>query len=213
MKKEAILILMMLASFSLVATGCGSKYMLSGTWYSDASEDTPAYIFYDDGKVEIGGDRYTYAMTDPDALQIDMDGDILDAVIDRETDEIALLDADGEVQAGLYKGQSDAAAAFAAKSNALAAAMTDALAGSWIMEDGDAEMEFYGDKCTVVSVHKDKEVKTIYQVVYPQEGRIQYVSSGSEVVAEFSVEIQGSSLVFTDEDGSATKYIRKEEAK
>lgn len=210
MKKETVVILMMLAGFSLIAAGCSSKYMLSGTWYSDANEDTPAYIFYDTGEVQIGEVRYTYEMTDKDALRIDLDGNAQNGVIDRHTDAITLLDADGKAQISLYAAQSDAAAAFEAKSNALAAAMTDALAGSWIIEDGDTVMNFDGDKCTMASIHEGKEIKTVYQVLYPAERKIQFVTSGSEVVAEFNVKIDGDTLTFTDEDGSATKYIRKE---
>lgn len=210
MKKETVVILMMLAGFSLIAAGCSSKYMLSGTWYSDANEDTLAYVFYDTGEVQIGEARYTYEMTDQDALRIDLDGDMQNGTIDRQTDEITLFDADGKAQTRLYAAQSDAAAAFAAKSNALAATMTDALAGSWIIEDGDTVMNFDGDKCTMAGIHEGKEVKTVYQVLYPEENRLQFISSGSEVVAEFHVKINGDTLTFTDEDRRATKYIRKE---
>lgn len=210
MKKESALILLMLTAFSLIAAGCSSKYMLSGTWYSDEGKDTPAYIFYDNGQVQIGENSYVYEMTDKDTLSIELDIDAQTAVIDRDTDEITLLDADGKEIVRLYKAQSEAAASFQTKANALTAEMTDTLSGSWMMEGGEVTMTFNGDKCTMVSVHESKEVKTVYQVAYPEAAKIQFVSSGSEVVAEFEVSISGDTLTFTDEDGNTTKYVRKE---
>lgn len=210
MKKEAVLILVMLAGFSLVAAGCGSKYMLSGTWYSDEGKETPAYVFYDNGQVQIGEDRYNYEMTDKDTLRIDLDIDAQAAVIDRDTDEITLLDADGKEIARMYKSQSEAAASFETKADALAAEMTDTLSGGWRMEGGEVTMIIDGDKCTMAMNHDGKVVKTVYQTAYPEAGKIQFISSGSEVVAEFTFSISGDTLTFTDEDGNVTKYVRKE---
>lgn len=210
MKKEALLILAILAGFSLVAAGCSSKYMLSGTWYSDEGKVTPAYVFYDNGQVQIGEDSYNYEMTDQDTLRIELDADAQAAVIDRDAEVITLLDADGKEIARLYKSQSEAAASFETKANALAAEMEDTLSGSWMMEGGGAAMAFDGDKCTMTTTHEGKEVKTVYQAAYPKEGRIQFISSGSEVVAEFAFSISSDALTFTDEEGNITKYVRKE---
>ncbi|MGC2873579.1 hypothetical protein ACDL92_09855 [Ihubacter sp. mB4P-1] len=210
MKKEALLIVVMLAGFSLVAAGCSSKYMLSGTWYSDEDEATPTYVFYDNGKVEIGDDRYAYKMTDKDTLRIELDIDAMAAVIDRDTDEITLLDKDGKEIARLYKVQSEAAASFQTKEDALAVEMTDMLSGSWMMEGGEVTMIVDGDKCTMVTTHEGRQVKTVYQAAYPEADKIQFISSGNEVVAEFIFSISSDTLAFTDEDGNTTKYVRKE---
>ena len=211
MKKETVLVLMMLAAFSLLAVGCGEgKYMLSGTWYSDEGETTPAYVFYDSGSVKIGDSEMEYEMTGTDAMVIYRKDFEQTAILDRDMNEIMLLDADGKECSRLYKAQSAAAAAFVAKADMLSAAMEDTLTGSWSMKNGEVTMSFDQDKCTMVTVHKGEPVKTVYQVAYPEAGKIQFISSGNEVVAEFDVKMSDGMLTFTDEDENVTKYVRKE---
>ena len=149
-------------------------------------------------------------MTDKDTLRIELDIDAMAAVIDRDTDEITLLDKDGKEIARLYKVQSEAAASFQTKEDALAVEMTDMLSGSWMMEGGEVTMIVDGDKCTMVTTHEGKQVKTVYQAAYPEADKIQFISSGNEVVAEFIFSISSDTLAFTDEDGNTTKYVRKE---
>ena len=80
----------------------------------------------------------------------------------------------------------------------------------WMMEGGEVTMIVDGDKCTMVTTHEGKQVKTVYQAAYPEADKIQFISSGNEVVAEFIFSISSDTLAFTDEDGNTTKYVRKE---
>ncbi|MGC2874005.1 hypothetical protein ACDL92_12020 [Ihubacter sp. mB4P-1] len=211
MKKGRILILLMLTAFSLLAAGCGEgKYVLSGTWYADESADIPTYVFYDSGQVKIGDAKYAYEVSGEDALVIHMNAFNQTALVDRDTKIITLFSADGKETCQLFSSPAEAAKSHETKSGALAAEMSTVLSGSWMMEDGNTTMTFEGDTCAMTASHEGQEVKTRYKVIYPAEGRVQFVTDGSEVAAEFTVEQEKDTLVFIDEDGEKVKYVRKE---
>lgn len=206
MRKKIILAIMILTA-SLFMGACSGKYMLSGTWYSD-ERTMRTFVFYDNGDMKIDDKDTRYEMDGQDTIIIHNGDHIISAVIDRDTETIQCPQESG-LSVCLYKDATMAGTAAAEKEQTLNSEMEEKLEGRWVLISGNDKTvaEFKGDRLIMTTIHDGKSQSSEYKIEFVSKEKVRFIS-GREVVAEFELETDDTSLTF--HDGEKTTIYKKE---
>lgn len=206
--EKKIILMIMIATASLLMGACSGKYMLSGTWYSD-EKTMRTFVFYDNGEMKLDDIAASYEMDGHDTILIRAGDTLINATIDRDTEMIQCPQDEG-LSICLYKNIGDAKTAAAEKIASLNREMEKLLNGRWIMMDGEEGKtiaEFDGERLIMTTVQHGQKASSSYKLEFLSKKKVRFIA-GREIVAEFNLETDGKTLSFYDGE-KYTRYMKE----